>query len=516
MLSILFNRIIEMSLAGSIIVILIMMIKLVFKDKFSPKWHYFIWFVLLIKLLMPVDIESSLGVMPKIDFQKHVGESVSMTIDSDIQQQEWLIQDLDDKEQSVTIPRVFQSTRNPVKFITILERLWIVITLTLILIKISLEWLFFKKQKRIQKLCNPMINDLLSELKDDIGIKRKIDVYIEKSNTVPKVYGLLKPRIIISEHVLYTSDRSRIKHILLHELSHIKQKDIAVSVIRNLLLCLYFFNPVIVWGLKRMASDCESACDARVLKILTPKEHKAYGYTLISLISKLDKSRNALALSLGHKKDVIRRLKMISAYRKTTFSGKVMSLLLAVLIIVSCLFVPSATAENYETVSSHTIKIVEDKTPINSTSTVDILDVSETEIIETEFIFPVESKIITSSYGIKVHAITKEEKLHTGIDIGAPKGADIIASEDGTVVYVDDYISGGYGKFLIIEHENGFKTLYAHCKSIVVESGDVVKQGQKIATVGNTGQSTGPHLHFEVHENDEPIDPMSVLSDSDQ
>ena len=87
---------------------------------------------------------------------------------------------------------------------------------------------------------------------------------------------------------------------------------------------------------------------------------------------------------------------------------------------------------------------------------------------------------------------------HRGIDIGAPKGAPILASASGTVSFTHSGWSGGYGKVVIIDHPNGAKTLYAHMSEIATSAGDQVAQGEIIGYVGSTGHSTGPHLHFEV------------------
>ncbi|MFN4816382.1 MAG: murein hydrolase activator EnvC family protein [Pseudanabaena sp.] len=116
---------------------------------------------------------------------------------------------------------------------------------------------------------------------------------------------------------------------------------------------------------------------------------------------------------------------------------------------------------------------------------------------------------VTSNFGWRVHPILGTERFHAGIDFGADYGSLIYASAQGRVIYADWY--GGYGNSVIVDHGNGMTTLYAHCSELYVKDGDVVERGQPIAAVGSTGFSTGPHLHFELRANGEPIDPSAYL-----
>lgn len=114
---------------------------------------------------------------------------------------------------------------------------------------------------------------------------------------------------------------------------------------------------------------------------------------------------------------------------------------------------------------------------------------------------------ITSSFGMRKHPILRKNKMHTGVDIGADKGASIVAANSGTVIMAH-YDKNGYGNMVVIDHGGGITTLYAHASKLLVKVGDKVKSGQTIAKVGSTGLSTGNHLHFEVRVNGEPKDPM--------
>lgn len=109
----------------------------------------------------------------------------------------------------------------------------------------------------------------------------------------------------------------------------------------------------------------------------------------------------------------------------------------------------------------------------------------------------------------RFHPILHENRPHEGIDLSAPMGAPIIAPASGRVISVTN--EPGYGNTFQIDHGNGIVTRFAHCSRIVVHVGQSVTRGQLIATVGNTGLATGPHLHYEVHVNGKPVDPLKYV-----
>lgn len=116
---------------------------------------------------------------------------------------------------------------------------------------------------------------------------------------------------------------------------------------------------------------------------------------------------------------------------------------------------------------------------------------------------------ISSRFGYRISPFTNEKEFHRGLDICNRMKAPIVAPADGVVTSVGkDY---GYGRMLCINHDHGIKTKYAHLNEILVNKGDYVKRGQKIALVGQSGRTTGPHLHYEVHLNGVPVDPLRYI-----
>lgn len=164
-----------------------------------------------------------------------------------------------------------------------------------------------------------------------------------------------------------------------------------------------------------------------------------------------------------------------------------------------------------------------DLTDDNSVDTITSLIDSEKENYD-EFVKEVEEQLkylesvpdkwpvigrITSKFGYRRHPISNRRDFHKGIDIANTSGTNIISAASGIVTYSG--WNGGYGKVVIISHGYGYKSVYAHNKNNLVKVGDRVTKGQVIAQLGNTGKSTGPHVHFEIHYKGKQIDPLQIL-----
>lgn len=135
----------------------------------------------------------------------------------------------------------------------------------------------------------------------------------------------------------------------------------------------------------------------------------------------------------------------------------------------------------------------------------------DTQYIGGELAWPVPGYTrISSKYGMRYHPILHVNKLHTGLDISAPMGANFVAANDGIVIKAG--MNTAYGNMVIVDHGGGISTLYAHGSEILVQVGQTVKRGEAILKVGSTGYSTGPHAHFEVRLNGVVTDPMPYIT----
>ena len=159
------------------------------------------------------------------------------------------------------------------------------------------------------------------------------------------------------------------------------------------------------------------------------------------------------------------------------------------------------------------LQVLGDVQPLSYTSqqTEKTTPVSKQELKNLNSICIPVSGRVTSEYSWRVHPISGKYLFHSGVDIAGNMGEDIKCALDGKVIERDTVgTETSYGKYIKVEHENGVVTLYGHCSKIINQVGDSVKKGQVIALVGSTGNSTGPHLHFEVRVNGQKLDPSLV------
>jgi murein DD-endopeptidase MepM/ murein hydrolase activator NlpD len=125
------------------------------------------------------------------------------------------------------------------------------------------------------------------------------------------------------------------------------------------------------------------------------------------------------------------------------------------------------------------------------------------------FRFPLPVRRITSEFGIRISPITGKRSMHAGLDLAAPKGTPIHPAREGVVIQTG--YSEIYGNFVLLQHSGGWQSLYGHMNSVAVRLNDRVGYGMILGTVGSTGESTGPHLHFEIRNGGVPRDPESLM-----
>jgi murein DD-endopeptidase MepM/ murein hydrolase activator NlpD len=142
----------------------------------------------------------------------------------------------------------------------------------------------------------------------------------------------------------------------------------------------------------------------------------------------------------------------------------------------------------------------------------DYYDFDGVPLTGTRFAMPVHATRTSSSFGARTHPVTGVHHGHTGVDLAAPTGQAVHASERGTVTFIGTE-PRGYGKYVVVRHDGGYASYYAHLSAFdpALRVGARVVRGQRVGAVGSTGTATGPHLHFEVRQNNRPVDPVVLM-----
>ena len=361
----------------------------------------------------------------------------------------------------------------------------------------------------------PSIDALL----DRFRFSRDPRICVSNSRRAPLTFGVFRPTVLLPEDLPIGDAQFQL--VLAHELAHIRRKDCLRKLLLTVCLCLYWWNPL-VWMMVWLANrDMELACDEAVLRALGPDCKKAYALTLLDMAQRNPKS--APLCSGFAKSSAEERIRAILCFKMIpAWVG----------IFVSVLFVLTASAFTTQAVNPSVLPemepAVQEKIPEENVAvsvpvsepiptTPPIMPEQETES-ETQpqpevpaYIFPLEdaNAEVTNPYGWQAHPVTKQKSLHSGVDLAADYGTNVLAVADGTVL--DCSYDAAYGYILTLEHENGVQTQYAHLSEFLVNAGAEVRQGQIIVKTGDSGWTTGPHLHLGVLIDGEAVDPLEAL-----
>ncbi|MBU2703081.1 bla regulator protein BlaR1 [Sporomusaceae bacterium BoRhaA] len=322
------------SLMGSILIGLIIVVRWVFANRMSANWQYLIWFLLILKLLIPYAPESSLSVFnifSHLTIQNLAGDYFKTQdnekTDQNTEKKSSMIVNITD-DYSLSVTRNFLNFRDVIVFFV-----WLigVISLTVYTIHLTIKQkCIIKKSLRANDSC---VINLLEECKHTMNIKDNPVLIESPVIRSPMVMGAIRPHIVLPTGIIGHLSRTELRFILLHELAHLQRRDLYINWIISFLQILHWFNPFIWYAFYQMRQDRELACDAYVLSTLKPDEYKSYGAAIISFLEKYSSSAYdytiaGLANGSSHIK---KRMVMIASYKKETAAGVIWGVLLFLL-----------------------------------------------------------------------------------------------------------------------------------------------------------------------------------------
>ncbi|MCC2618199.1 M23/M56 family metallopeptidase [Aestuariibacter halophilus] len=321
----------------------------------------------------------------------------------------------------------------------------------------------------------------------------------------PFTAGIIHP-VIVLPNSFFTLPQAQQRLLLEHELTHIKRRDVLWLMLSQLSGCLLWFAPALQTFRRKLNLAVEVECDRSVLQTF-PELKKDYGRALLNMVRHINRPVASQAAFFNNQQfsDLKQR---ITFTQKTvqTFGDKPMNkciLGLSALIFSATSWAMNSHApslmpvEDFIALHHHASRHIDHKTP-NTTPT-------------GIWVNPVKTAWVSSSF--KAKQAIREYKPHLGIDLAANSGEAIVAAGDGIVIIADSQsLHKNHGNVVVIDHGNGILTMYSHLERFTVEKGATVKAGQQIGSVGTTGKTTGPHLHFEVIANDRHIDPAALIA----
>jgi len=279
------------------------------------------------------------------------------------------------------------------------------------------------------------------------------------------------------------------QQIIEHELVHISQRHSWDILFVEAVAIFLWFNPLLWFYKSSLKETHEFIADAAVEGVNTTD----YSMLLLRLAT-----QNSLSLTNGFAKIPIKN-RIIMLHKNKTNNMKKISFFSAIPLAIILVFIFSFSLK--EEVKESTVQIApEISIALVTTDTIpSIKPIDENDI----------NKLV-SGYGMRIHPKYKTKKRHTGVDFTAMIGVPVLSTADGIIKMTKHNIEG-YGLHIRVKHGESFTTMYSHLSKITVFAGDYVKKGDIIGLVGNTGYSTGPHLHYEVIKNGKKVNPADYF-----
>lgn len=328
-----FEIIVLSSLIGSVIVFMILITKGIFRNKLNFTFKYYIWLILIIKLIIPFGPQNPLNISDL--YKDFYVQSTTNKITQNTQtnsSKELTNSNLGD---SKLISEVHPSNNTvisnaisiPIINIINIEKIFSFIWILGVALSIGVLGIGYKKLKNIVRASIKNINSkhsvILKKCMKDMNIRTEVELLYSKKIGSPSLCGLFKPKILIPVSVAANICDEEFKYIIMHELTHLKSKDIFINWAINLLSMIYWFNPILLYGFHKMRQDCEISCDGQVISYLGEGKNIQYGNTIIKVLELAGKGNRIMGTTsmVLNRLEMKRRVIMISKYNKINIKG---------------------------------------------------------------------------------------------------------------------------------------------------------------------------------------------------
>ncbi|MDZ7319801.1 MAG: M56 family metallopeptidase, partial [candidate division KSB1 bacterium] len=321
------------SLKASVLVALILIIQFLLGRKLSARWQYGLWLLLIIRLILPFDIESRLSIFNLVPAQNihslqppNPAEYISTRT---IEPTNFNVPATSFQIETEVLPTQ-QSFGVSTK--EILALVWLLGLITILFYTFICNFKLWRKIRLQSILSSHSLFQLLETCKKQMKITRPMALIEMEGIRIPVLFGIFKPKILVPINFAQQMTADQIKHILLHELAHYKRKDVLVSCLTTILQIIHWFNPMIWFAFYRMRMDRELACDEMALNRIGAAQSQAYGQTIISLLETMT-TKFWLPVTVSiieSKKDLKRRLAMIVNFKQQPLIWSIVAIIILI------------------------------------------------------------------------------------------------------------------------------------------------------------------------------------------
>lgn len=443
-----FQWVLTTSMMAGVIVTLILLAKWLLRDRLKPRWQYALWFLVMIKLAVPWDPPNMLSIynLPRISHviafkadtidpnKRFVAELQNMT-ETQVPRQDLLTeQSSNNLSQSTQVSETTSSFKWSLKTISLF--IWLMGILVLMIYTFGMNR---RQYNRIMKgkvdRQDPRMVGILERSKKIMSVKRNVTMVQTTEVRSPSLYGIIKPKLLLPVNEIEVMSDEQLQYIFMHELAHLKRKDIVVNWLFYMLLLIHWFNPLLWYAYSRMREDQELACDALVLTYIDSPRSLEYGRTIITLMENLSPTFRTpgSASFTGNKTQLKRRIHMIKSFKKGSYRWSILGL--ATIVVIGGIALTTARSTNAQT--SLAAPISSDSS--SSTASPDT-NVNKQDPIDSILELAQVGKVKGSEFAAKSSLIDQVKAAWGQPDQENPAGDGIYAT------YSDRAVTFGYNK----------------------------------------------------------------------
>ncbi|MGN4827441.1 M56 family metallopeptidase [Bacillus cereus group sp. MYBK12-2] len=320
-----FDWLIETSLMASILVGFILCIKILFRNKLTPRWQYMLWIVLMIRLLLPWSPDSSYSIYSLLSYRSSVSEVIPknmpstesiVNIESDrtVESNSKMVTKTSEPEVEVSLEQ-----QTPFSLYKLAMYVWLVGVFLLAVITFITNRRLYSYIKKQPDITDEQFVTVFNRCKQSMKMKKVVSLRLAGKIASPTVFSFFRPKVLLSKKHMKVLNEQQLQHVFYHELAHIKRNDVAVNWIMYSLILLNWFNPILWYAYFCMREDQELACDAYALTFIDKEGQIAYGHTIITLLEHYSYQVPSLANLSRNKRTLKRRIVMIKKFQKKSY-----------------------------------------------------------------------------------------------------------------------------------------------------------------------------------------------------